>query len=363
MRLSHISDFRGAADVSGGREQRVLNHRAEQSVRTEVLGRLLDQCREFFARKEGLARGKFAVVAANRLAAAVHRVEQKRGLAGDFHLRVKIALFELFGAVEQRIPERLILIERLLKYGGHQAVQAGVQLIDKNDSAPGQQPGHQLAEGRPVGLTGHVRFAKGLRDIVREAAFEGLRRRRHERIHGRTQANFSDPLSSVTFSRRQVILHKAAARVPDCVIHFGEIVVLCGEPEDRHGIGSAASQLLGADDGRDRFIERVGGPGEKPHLLAGNDCGRASGEAIDILFGGSIGSEPAILLAQHLDENAARGRIQLESRGLRRRFRPRREDGRSRKRPAGNPQERRKKAWWCQEFRGMKYSGTPSRKS
>ena len=54
------------------------------------------------------------------------------------------------------------------------------------------------------------------------------------------------------------------------VIDFGEIVVLGGQPEYRDRIDSLRGQPLGQPYGRQRFVNGVGGTGEKADLLAGD---------------------------------------------------------------------------------------------
>ena len=52
------------------------------------------------------------------------------------------------------------------------------------------------------------------------------------------------------------------------MVHFGEIVVLGGQPKDRYGGKSLRVQLLGQADRRQRLINTVCGTGKQAHLLA-----------------------------------------------------------------------------------------------
>ena len=82
-------------------------------------------------------------------------------------------------------------------------------------------------------------------------------------------------------------------------------MIFGGEPENRHGIDAAARGFLGDANRRDRFVEGVGGAGEKSYLLAGDDCDGSGGQAIEIPHGGGIdfvsGHEARVLFAQHFD--------------------------------------------------------------
>jgi hypothetical protein len=78
---------------------------------------------------------------------AVHVVEQERRARRDFHLGVKAAALEFFGASIERIPERVGFIQSAPVHRRRNTVQAGVKRIDENDSPPREQARHQLAVG------------------------------------------------------------------------------------------------------------------------------------------------------------------------------------------------------------------------
>ena len=92
-------------------------------------------------------------------------------------------------------------------------------------------------------------------------------------------------------------------------------MVLGGQPEHRHGVRSPLREPLRGADGRDRFVEGIGGPGEKSDLLAGDDGDGTRSEPIDILPGRSIRAKEPILIAQYLDKKAACGCVQANFAG------------------------------------------------
>ena len=54
------------------------------------------------------------------------------------------------------------------------------------------------------------------------------------------------------------------------VVDLGEIVILGGQPEDRHGGQSLRAQPLGQLDGMQNFVKSVGRAEEQSHLLPGD---------------------------------------------------------------------------------------------
>ena len=66
------------------------------------------------------------------------------------------------------------------------------------------------------------------------------------------------------------------------VVHFGQIVVVGGEPENRDGVDSSRGCLFGEFDRGQRLVDGEHRSAEKADLLPGHDCGRAFAQAIEI---------------------------------------------------------------------------------
>jgi hypothetical protein len=64
------------------------------------------------------------------------------------------------------------------------------------------------------------------------------------------------------------------------VIHFGQIVVGRGQPENRDGLDSTARRIFGATNGRESFVKSVSRTGEKTDLLARDNGDGPSSETL-----------------------------------------------------------------------------------
>ena len=70
LRLRHVGDFGGTAEIRGRREKRILHDRAQQRAGRERFRRGLNRGGELVTRELGIAGKEFSVAAAKRLAAA-----------------------------------------------------------------------------------------------------------------------------------------------------------------------------------------------------------------------------------------------------------------------------------------------------
>src|SRR5580692_283711 len=142
LRLRHISNFRRPANISSSRQQSVLHHRTQQYVRRKSLRRRRNRRLQFGKRKRRSPRVKFLATPPQRLPHPIHIVKKQRGFARHLHLRVKSSAFQLFRPRQQRVPQRLGIIERPPVDPAREMVQPRIQRIEKNDSSTCDQPRH-----------------------------------------------------------------------------------------------------------------------------------------------------------------------------------------------------------------------------
>ena len=100
-------------------------------------------------------------------------------------------------------------------------MKAGIERIDENDPARGQEASHQLAESRAVGFAARVRLPKGASDFFGEGTLERLRGCGHNRLYRVAQAHLADVVAGVSFSGRQFVAREAIACGPGGMIHLG----------------------------------------------------------------------------------------------------------------------------------------------
>jgi hypothetical protein len=112
--------------------------------------------------------------------------------------------------------------------------------------------------------------------------------------------------------RRQLVTREARTCVPERVVHFGKIVVLGGQPENRDGIHSSPSDVFGEAHGAQRLEEAVDRAGKQAHLLTSYDGDGARRQAIEVAFGFFAGAQAAVLLAKRCHHFAAHPRIELD---------------------------------------------------
>ncbi len=164
-----------------------------------------------------------------------------------------------------------------------QTVETGIERVDENNAPSRQQARHQFSERRTVGLPGTIGLAQRARDLFGAGAFEGLRGGVNDLVDGAAEHHFADAAARIGVVRGQIVAGRAVARHPGGLIHFGEVVVLGGEPKDGNRVGAAARGLLGAADGGDGLVKGVGRAGEEADLLAGYDGRGARRQTVEIV--------------------------------------------------------------------------------
>ena len=120
----------------------------------------------------------------------------------------------------------------------------------------------------------------------------------------------------VVFLRGEFETSETFACVPVGMVHFGEIVIFGGEPEDRNRVGALLCDCVRPTERGDRFIDAVGGTRKEADLLARNDRDCACGETIEIpgCFGRKLRAvgEARILFAQDFYDCAASFRVETD---------------------------------------------------
>src|SRR5208282_817350 len=186
--------------------------------------------------------------------------------------------------------------------------------VEQNQAAAGQQRCEQFTKGGSVGFRGRAGVAEGGGDLRGAGTFEGGERSGEGRVHSGAEGDLADGSALVILAVGQLDTLEASAAEPVAMIHFGEVVVFAGQPEDRNGYDALGAELLGHADGGEGFIEGVGRAGEERGLLTGHDRDSASGEAIEILGDAGIAAKTPGYGAQSgdqfamLGDGAARGR-------------------------------------------------------
>ncbi len=82
------------------------------------------------------------------------------------------------------------------------------------------------------------------------------------------------------------------------MVHFGDVVILGGEPEHGNRGNALLAQLRGQSNGRQSFIDGVGGPGKQADLLPGDHRDRSrrakkSSDSLSPLLARSAATNPA----------------------------------------------------------------------
>src|SRR6202167_5064540 len=144
FRLRHIRNLRRPADVSSRGQQRVLHHRPQQHIRRKRFRRGSNRRVQFLQRKSSCARVEFLATPTQWLSHSVHIVKKQRGFAHHLSLRVKSVAFQLFRSRQQRITERLGIIQRPPVNPARKMVQPRIQRIQKKNPPPPPTRGHHF---------------------------------------------------------------------------------------------------------------------------------------------------------------------------------------------------------------------------
>ena len=98
------------------------------------------------------------------------------------------------------------------------------------------------------------------------------------------------------------------------MVHFGEIVIFGGHPEDRHGGNAVGGQPFGEPGGVERLENRISGSRKKTHLLPG--CHHHGTGLRQARQGGAI----AVVAAQRRNQGGAlfAGELNFGGRGAKR---------------------------------------------
>src|SRR5579864_2024239 len=172
LRLRHVGDFGGSANVSSGGQKRILQNGTQQNAGRQSLRLVVNRGEQFGRAELGIARNEATVAAAKWLALAVHVEKKERRLLRDFDLCVEAELVENFIARRQIADQRLRFFHRSAVNRPRQFVQSGVERVEKNNSAPFHETGEQFAKGRAEGFAVAIRRAQSLGDRGTAGAFQ-----------------------------------------------------------------------------------------------------------------------------------------------------------------------------------------------
>src|SRR6185437_2849468 len=117
LRLRHVGDFRGSADVSGGGQKRILQNGTQQNAGRQFLRGTVNLGEQFGGGELRIASNETTVSPPKRLAFALHVEEKECRLLRDFHLCVEAELVESFIARRQVGDERLRFFHRFAVHG------------------------------------------------------------------------------------------------------------------------------------------------------------------------------------------------------------------------------------------------------
>ena len=124
----------------------------------------------------------------------------------------------------------------------------------------------------------------------------------NQRFHSRAQTDAANGLPGRRrrggFAVRQLEARELIFMQPEAFVHFGDVVVLGGEPENRYSRHTPARNFPGHLDCRQRFVDRIRRTREKAHLLPGDDGDSAFLKPLQILPGFMARSKRRVLLAQ-----------------------------------------------------------------
>ena len=99
-----------------------------------------------------------------------------------FHLKMKACAFKLFRAGQKRLSKLAAFQDDLIENRGEQAMDARVELIEKDHSTARQKTRHEFAECRCVGILRRVRFVENPSELGSEGSVESRGGRADDRL-------------------------------------------------------------------------------------------------------------------------------------------------------------------------------------
>src|SRR5215472_2175163 len=191
LRLSHVGNFRRASNVGRGWQNGVLEDRAQQRIGGKTPGVLLNFTREVEHGHFPLIHEEAAVLCSYWLARSRGAGKKQCAFARDFHLKMKACAFKLFRPGQKRLSKLAAFQDDLTENRGEQAMDARVELIEKDHSTARQKTRHEFAECGCVRILRRVRFVENPSELGSEGSIESRGGRADHRLNRIAQRDFT----------------------------------------------------------------------------------------------------------------------------------------------------------------------------
>ncbi len=213
-----------------------------------------------------------------RARSLVHREKQHRRLR-YFHLLVITCALQRFTASEQSGVQLVGTFNRRPINGLGHAMEFRVRGIEDNHTPLPEQARIKAGEGRAHGFAGTVRLAHKIRRL-------GIAQQRRSFLHHRQnlfpQPHLADWRSGNVVAGSRERSQQAIGAGKRHVIHFGEIVVIAGQPEHRNRVDARGRRLFRQFHRSERLVDGKRRSAEQADLLSCHDGSRAPAQAIEI---------------------------------------------------------------------------------
>ena len=239
---------------------------------------------------------ELAIGTMNGDASAIDHGEQRSGLAGHLHLLVIVCRLQFAVAREYGLVEFGGARDGVNKERRGNGVQFGVGGIEQNEPMLSKNAGVELGVRVRERLAFGITLAQiiGSQRVAQQCGGCGNRVvHTFSEADGRDRRSLDTPRGSGKGRELQI------GREQQRLIHFGQVVVLAGQPEDRHTVDAERLDLLRQGQRRSHFEERQQRSAEQSYLLAGDDGEGAVAQAFDIAQRDGRCSPGAVLLFQN----------------------------------------------------------------
>ena len=302
-RLSKVGDFRRAADLGGGCEQKILKDGTQERRGREALGLGLENSNKIgcgvslvLRVPQPIGLGCSGRDAAKRDARAGFVVdkEQEARLRGNGDLSVIAGGFESLAAFGERGMKLVGALDGGAKNGRTEAMEVAACGVDDEEALLCEDCRVEIREGLREGAAGLVSSNESFSCVGRAEKLSGSL---DERGNGIVEDDAARR-RCCSWSFLVCEPSQLAAGGKGDVIDLGEIMIFAGEPEDGSVGMASGGRLSRASNGRgclERAVERAT---EETYLLAGENSSGAIGESCQRRLSGGRG----VLCGEKLNE-------------------------------------------------------------
>ena len=275
LHLGEISDFSRPADVGDRRQEGVLIEGAEQDIRAEQK-RLFRRQGQKLLFPERLRRIFDLETGGDPLDGPPSplRIEDIEDPVVEMDLLIVSGLPQLYGRRQGGLGRGRLFGDFSTENFSPQGLEARMAGVHEDQPGGSEQPGHPSGESldqRPAGPIGFgqmvddVRFELGIPGEILELPETIRDVRRQDDIRSR-DLGFAGRHRAAEVFQPMILIQE------DDMIDLGQIVIVRGQPKDRHEASEASPvEVVGEFDRGQGLIDRVERPGKQSDLLSGDD--------------------------------------------------------------------------------------------